>query len=107
MVEFGESYKIIKIRGKWINQTLTMGSVVIFRALFTEELLQTKNFLRFSTIGRSSRGVAANVLNSDIVVSEFKLQSHYCVHFRTWERYEYLDLRLSSNELNTTTNVIL
>ena len=29
------------------------------------------------------RGVVANVLNCDIVVSEFKLQSRYYVHLRT------------------------
>ena len=32
----------------------------------------------------SSRGVAAKVLDSDIVVNEFKLQSHGYGHFRTY-----------------------
>ena len=32
---------------------------------------------------RSLGGVVANVLNCDIVVSEFKLQSHYYSHFWT------------------------
>ena len=40
---------MIKISGKWINQTLTTGLVVIFRSLFKEELLQTKHFWSFST----------------------------------------------------------
>ena len=29
------------------------------------------------------RGVVANVLDCDIVVSSFDIQSHYCIHFRT------------------------
>ena len=44
-----------KISGKWINQTLTTDLVVIFRFLFNEELLQTKEiyefFLHFSNQG--------------------------------------------------------
>ena len=34
-----------------------------------------------------------NVPNGDIVVNEFELPQHYCVHFWTntpWERYETL-----------------
>ena len=34
-------------------------------------------------IGGSSRGVVDNVLDCDIVVSEFELQSRYDVHFRS------------------------
>ena len=30
-----------------------------------------------------SSGITANVLDYDIVVSEFELQSRYCVHFLT------------------------
>ena len=36
--------------------------------------------------------VVANVLDYDIVVSEFKLRSHFSVHFRNkylWERYKH------------------
>ena len=33
-------------------------------------------------IGGCSRGAVVNVLNCDIVVSEFELQSSYSVHFR-------------------------
>ena len=36
-------------------------------------------------------GAVANVLNNDIVVSEFELQSYDCVHFRInniWNKYE-------------------
>ena len=29
-------------------------------------------------------GVMANILNCDIVVSEFRLQSHYYIHFQTY-----------------------
>ena len=43
MVDFGGSDKMIK-KKKWINQTLTMGLVVIFCSLLTEELCQTKHF---------------------------------------------------------------
>ena len=44
----------------------------------------------FYFISRLSSGVVANVLDSDIVINEFKLQSCYYVHFRTnapWEKY--------------------
>ena len=34
-------------------------------------------------VGRSLRVIGANVLNYDIVVSEFELQSYYYVHFLT------------------------
>ena len=40
MVDLVESDKMIELVEKGINQTLTMGLVVIFRSLFTEELLQ-------------------------------------------------------------------
>ena len=30
---------------------------------------------------RSPRGMVANVQNYDIIVSEFELQSNYCIHF--------------------------
>ena len=30
-----------------------------------------------------SHGLVAKVLDSDIVGSKFKLQLHYCIHFRT------------------------
>ena len=33
--------------------------------------------------GRSPHGIVANVLDCDIVVSKFELQSLYYVHFRT------------------------
>ena len=36
-----------KISGKWIDQTLTTGLMVIFRSLLTEELHQTKHFFAF------------------------------------------------------------
>ena len=35
-------------------------------------------------MGESPCSVVANVLDCDIVVSEFKLQSRYYVHFRTY-----------------------
>ena len=49
MEGFGESDKMIKSVENWINQTLTMGLVVIFHSLLIEELHQTKYFLCFST----------------------------------------------------------
>ena len=36
-----------KSKEEGVYQTLTMGSVIIFPSLFTEELLQTKHFLLF------------------------------------------------------------
>ena len=34
-------------------------------------------------IGKSSRGLAANMLDSSLDLSEFESQSRYYVHFRT------------------------
>ena len=34
-------------------------------------------------VWRGSFGIVANLLDGDIVVNEFELQSHYYVHFRT------------------------
>ena len=48
--------------------------------LFIEEL--KKNF-RIHARGEIPSSVVVNVLNCDIVVSEFELQSRYYVHFRT------------------------
>ena len=56
-------------------------------------------------IGGSFRGVVANVLDSDIVVSKFEFQS---VHFPTnapWQRYEPLYPPIYG--LNSTTIIIL
>ena len=50
-------------------------------------------------------GVVADVLDKDIVVSEFELESLYYIHFRIWERHE-LSYSLSY-ELNSTINVLL
>ena len=50
----------------------------------------------------------ANVLDCDIVVRGFKVQSHYCLHFRTvtlGEKYE--PPYISSYELDSTTTVLL
>ena len=48
MLDFGGSDKMIKIREK-VGKSNTTVLVVIFRPLFTEELLQTKHFLSSST----------------------------------------------------------
>ena len=56
----------------------------------------------------SPRGVVANVLDGNFVVSEFELQSHYYIHFRTnslGERYE--PPYTTSNGLYSTTTVLL
>ena len=49
MVDLAESDKMIKKKKmeKWINQTPKTSLVVIFRSLFKEKLLQTKNILSF------------------------------------------------------------
>ena len=47
-------------------------------------------------------GEVANVLDCDIVVSKFKFQSSYCVHFQTndlWESCEFLYLTLSMSQI--------
>ena len=49
------------------------------------------HFRRYRYKWPNPRGLVANVLDSSIVVSEFGLQSRYCVHFRTntlGKRYE-------------------
>ena len=48
---------------------------------------------RINQWGGGSRDVVANVLDCDIVVSEFEHQSRYYFHFRTnapWKTYEPL-----------------
>ena len=45
---------------------------------------------------RSTRCVVANVLECDIVVSEFKLQSLYYIHFRCYTRRKSLNSLFSS-----------
>ena len=47
MVNFGESNKMIKIRGK-VDKSNTMGLMVIFCSLLTEDH-QAKHFWHFST----------------------------------------------------------
>ena len=57
--------------------------------------------------GGCPRGVMVKAMDSEIVVSEFVLQSHYDVHFRTntlGERYE--PPYLPSYGLNSTTTVL-
>ena len=54
-------------------------------------------------------GVMANMLHYDIVVSEFKLQSRYCVHFwtNTLEKGVNPLIPVPSYVFNSTTSVIL
>ena len=57
--------------------------------------------------GGSSCSIRTHLLDCDIVVSEFKLQSRYCIHFRTnapWEKYE--PTYPPSYELNSTTTIL-
>ena len=42
-----------------------------------------KLILNSETFGKSLRGVVANVLDCDIIFTEFELQSSYYVSFRT------------------------
>ena len=60
----------------------------------SEEILQTfscecplMHLWNFSAIVGESRGLEVNVLDCKNVINEFKLQSHYYVHFRI-KRYE-------------------
>ena len=33
-------------------------------------------------------GVVVNIMNCNVIESEFELQSHYYIHFQTWGKYE-------------------
>ena len=58
--------------------------------------------------GGSPHGVMVNVLNSNIEVSEFKLQSHYYIHFQTNTHGKGMNSQYPSNyRLNSTTTVLL
>ena len=46
----------------------------------------------FKINGGSPRDVVANVLDSDIVVSEFELQSRHYIHFRTYTHAKGMNL---------------
>ena len=62
----------------------------------------------YKKVGGSSDSLVSNMLNCDIVVSEFKLQSQCCVHFQTNILGKGMNLLiLSSNELNNTITVLL
>ena len=59
-------------------------------------------------LGGNLRGVMAKVLDCEIVVSEFELQSVYYVHF--WTNSFGKDMNLSilaCNGLNNTTTILL
>ena len=43
MVDFGKSYKMIKVSGKVYKPKLTTDSAMIFRSLLKKELLQNEN----------------------------------------------------------------
>ena len=65
-------------------------------------------FKLFSFVRGYPHGVVVNTMDCGTVVSEFKLKSHYYVHFQTitlWERYE--PPHPPSYGLNSTTNVLL
>ena len=52
-------------------------------------------------------GIMANMLNSDIIVCEFKLQSHNYVHFQTDNLEKGMNLLVThSYRLNSSTNVL-
>ena len=57
-------------------------------------------------MGMSLNYVVANVLNCDVTVSEFELQSRYCVYF--WKSINHLiSLPNFSYQLNSTSTVLL
>ena len=53
------------------------------------------------------RGVVANVMNCDIVVSEFELQSCYYVNFRTNTRVKNVKFLISSLNHHCSTRIAL
>ena len=56
----------------------------------------------------SPHGITAEVLDSYLEESEFKLQSRYYVHLRTfWERYEILYPHPTCYGLNAITSALL
>ena len=65
-------------------------------------------FTNWTVLERSPCGIVASELDCDTVEREFKLQSHYCIHFQTnapWERYE--SHYPHSYEINSITTVLL
>ena len=74
--------------------------------IYLQWILWVQSFLS-STYGGGVPGQVVNVMNCDIVVSEFKLQPHYYIHFRinipgdVWTPYP------TSYGLNNTMNVLL
>ena len=59
-------------------------------------------------MGGSPHGVVANMLDCNIIVSEFKLQLHYYVYFQTNTLGEGMKLLiLPSYSLKSTTTVLL
>ena len=63
------------------NLNIKLQKMLIIQILYTE-MQETKQSL-ISYQCKSHCGVAVNVLDYNIVVSEFDLQLHYYVHFRT------------------------
>ena len=59
----------------WFENNKKYGDVLSFRFLC---LIGTKTAALFV----DSSGAVANVWDSDILLSEFELQLHYCVHFQ-------------------------
>ena len=49
----------------------------------------------------STRVVVANVLDYDVVISEFGLLSHYCIHFRTNTVEEAPEDEIKPNEISS------
>ena len=52
-------------------------------------------------------GIMANVLDCNIIVKEFKLQSCYYIYFQTQEKYKITDYPSPSYRLNSVTAVLL
>ena len=64
--------------------------------------------LLLSGAGGSPRSVVGSVLDCDIVLSEFEIQSCYCFYFQTIALAKGMNLiTLPNTELNNTTTVLL
>ncbi len=57
--------------------------MLLTHALFYKGSKISSVYTAFDLFRGSTRDVVANLLDCDIVVSEFKLQSCYYIHFRT------------------------
>ena len=67
----------------WVTTKQSLVNKYRSKIVYPECIVFTLKFLPLSIARKSPRGVVANVLGWDILVSEFKPRSRYHVHFLT------------------------